>query len=75
MKLFLLCYIFIGCFFSIYIKWGIDTIGIDYLMEQLGEKPENFDLNSPLIQFLFVLISVLLWPFIIISSIKNKNGE
>lgn len=75
MKLFLLCYIFIGCFFSIYIKWGIDTIGIDYLMEQLGEKPENFDLNNPLIQFLFVLISVLLWPFIIISSIKNKNGE
>lgn len=69
MKLFLLCYIFIGCFFSIYIKWGIDTIGIDYLMEQLGEKPENFDLNNPLIQFLFVLISVLLWPFIIISSI------
>lgn len=75
MKLFLLCYIFIGCFFSMYIKWGIDTIGIDYLMEQLGEKPENFDLNNPLIQFLFVLISVLLWPFIIISSIKNKNGE
>ena len=75
MKLFLLCYIFIGCFFSIYIKWGIDTIGIDYLMEQLGEKPENFDLNNPLIQFLFVVISVLLWPFIIISSIKNKNGE
>ena len=75
MKLFLLCYIFIGCFFLIYIKWGIDTIGIDYLMEQLGEKPENFDLNNPLIQFLFVLISVLLWPFIIISSIKNKNGE
>ena len=75
MKLFLLCYIFIGCFFSIYIKWGIDTIGIDYLMEQLGEKPENFDLNNPLIQFLFVLISVLLWPFIIILSIKNKNGE
>ena len=75
MKLFLLCYIFIGCFFSIYIKWGIDTIGIDYLMEQLGEKPENFDLNNPLIQFLFVLISVLLWPFIIISSIKGKNGE
>ena len=69
MKLFLLCYIFIGCFFSIYIKWGIDTIGIDYLMEQLGEKPENFDLNNPLIQILFVLISVLLWPFIIISSI------
>ena len=75
MKLFLLCYIFIGCFFSIYLKWGIDSIGIDYLMEQLGEKPENFDLNNPLIQFLFVLISVLLWPFIIISSIKNKNGE
>ena len=75
MKLFLLCYIFIGCFFSIYIKWGIDTIGIDYLMEQLGEKPENFDLNNPLIQFLFVVISVLLWPFIIMLSINDKNGE
>ena len=75
MKLFLLCYIFIGCIFSMYVKWGLDTIGADYFMKQLNETPENFDLNDPLIQFLFVLISVLLWPFIIISSIKNKNGE
>lgn len=75
MKTFILCYIFIGCIFSMYVKWGIDTIGIDYLMEQLDEKPENFDPNNPLIQFLFVVISVLLWPFIIISSIKDKNGE
>jgi hypothetical protein len=44
-------------------------------MEQLDEKPENFDPNNPLIQFLFVVISVLLWPFIIISAIKDKNGE
>ena len=75
MKLFLLCYVLIGCIFSMYVKWGIDTIGMDYLMEQLDEKPENFDPNSPLIQFLFVLVSVLLWPFIIISTMSNKNGE
>lgn len=75
MKSFILCYIFIGCIFSILVKWGIDIIGIDYLMEQLDEKPENFDPNDPLIQFLFVVISVLLWPFIIISAIKDKNGE
>ena len=75
MKLFLLCYIFIGCILSMYAKWGLDTIGADYFMKQLDEVPENFDLNNPLIQFLFVVISVLLWPFIIISSINDKNGE
>ena len=58
-----------------YAKWGLDTIGADYFMKQLDEVPENFDLNDPLIQFLFVVISVLLWPFIIISSINDKNGE
>lgn len=58
-----------------YAKWGLDTIGADYFMKQLDEVPENFDLNNPLIQFLFVVISVLLWPFIIISSINDKNGE
>ena len=25
-----------------YIKWGIDTIGIDSVMEQLDEKPKDF---------------------------------
>lgn len=29
-----------------YIKWGIDTIGIDSVMEQLDEKPKDFDPNS-----------------------------
>ena len=75
MKTFLLCYVIIGCLVSIWVKQAIDYIGIDYLMSQLDEKPENFDPNDPLIQFLFVVISVLLWPFIIISSIKDKNGE
>ena len=42
MKSFLLCYILIGCIFSMYIKWGIDTIGIDSVMEQLDEKPKDF---------------------------------
>ena len=58
-----------------YIKWGIDTIGIDSVMKQLDEKPKDFDPNSPLIQFLVFLIIVLLWPFLIISIIKDKNGE
>ena len=75
MKLFLLCYIFIGCILSMYAKWGLDTIGADYFMKQLDEAPENFDLNDPLIQFLVFLIIVLLWPFLIMSSINDKNGE
>lgn len=58
-----------------YAKWGLDTIGTDYFMKQLNETPENFDLNDPLIQFLVFLIIVLLWPFLIISIIKDKNGE
>ena len=75
MKLFVLCYIVIGCILSMYAKWGLDTIGTDYFMEKLDEIPENFDLNDPLIQFLVFLIIVLLWPFLIISIIKDKNGE
>lgn len=75
MKLFVLCYIFIGCVLSMYAKWGLDTIGADYFMKQLNETPENFDLNDLLIQFLVFLIIVLLWPFLIISIIKDKNGE
>ena len=75
MKLFLLCYIFIGCILSMYGKWGLDTIGTDYFMKQLNETPENFDLNDPLIQFLLFSIIVLLWPILIISIIKDKNGE
>lgn len=75
MKSFLLCYILIGCIFSMYIKWGIDTIGIDSVMEQLDEKPKDFDPNNPLIQFLIIVLSILLWPFIIMLSINDKNGE
>ena len=58
-----------------YAKWCLDTIGADYFMKQLDEAPENFDLNDPLIQFLLFLIFVLLWPFLIMSSINDKNGE
>ena len=58
-----------------YAKWCLDTIGADYFMKQLDEVPENFDLNDPLIQFLVFLIIVLLWPFLIMSSINDKNGE
>ena len=58
-----------------YAKWGLDTIGADYFMKQLNETPENFGLNDPLIQFLLFSIIVLLWPFLIISIIKDKNGE
>ena len=58
-----------------YVKWGLDTIGADYFMKQLNETPENFDLNDPLIQFLLFSMIVLLWPFLIISIIKDKNEE
>lgn len=58
-----------------YAKWGLDTLGTDYFMKRLNETPENFDLNDPLIQFLLFSMIVLLWPFLIISIIKDKNGE
>ena len=75
MKLFVLCYILIGCILSMYAKRDLDALGTDYFMKRLNETPENFDLNDPLIQFLLFSIIVLLWPFLIISIIKDKNGE
>ena len=58
-----------------YAKWGLDTIGAYYFIKQLNETPENFDLNLSLIRFLLYSIIVLLWPILIISIIKDKNGE
>ena len=58
-----------------YAKRDLDTRGTDYFMKRLNEAPENFDLNDPLIQFLLFSIIVLLWPFLIMSSINDKNGE
>ena len=74
MKTFLLCYVIIGCLVSIWVKQAIDYIGIDSLMSQLDEKPENFDPNSPMNQFLFILISVLLWP-VYVFGIFRDNGD
>ena len=75
MKLFVLCYIVIGCILSMYAKRDLDALGTDYFMKRLNETPENFDLNHPLIQFLHFSIIVLLCPLLIISIIKDKNGE
>ena len=58
-----------------YAKRDLDTLGTDYFMKRLNETPENLDLNDPLIQFLLFSMIVLLWPFLIISIIKDKNEE
>ena len=42
-------------------------------MAQLDEKPKNFDPNSPMNQFLFILISVLLWPVYIFGIFRDDE--
>ena len=60
--------------YSIIIKKGIDFFGLDYLMKDV--EPENrIDLNDTSVQILFILVCVLLWPLLIILTIKNVNGD
>lgn len=73
MKEFLIIYVCIGCLFSVFIKNAIDSVGIDYLIEQIDEKPD-IDLDNPMVQILFILVSVLLWPIYVFGMFKD-NGE
>ena len=60
--------------YSIIIKKGIDFFGLDYLLKDV--KPEDrIDLNDTSVQILFILVCVLLWPLLIILTIKNVNGD
>ena len=60
--------------YSIIIKKGIDYFGLDYLLKDV--KPEDrIDLNDTSVQILFILVCVLLWPLLIILTIKNVNGD
>lgn len=60
--------------YSIIIKKGIDFFGLDYLMKDV--KPEDrIDLNDTSVQILFILVCVLLWPLLLILTIKNVNGD
>lgn len=60
--------------YSIIIKKGIDFFGLDYLMKDV--KPEDrIDLNDTSVQILFILVCVLLWPLLIILTIRNVNGD
>ena len=74
MKTFLLCYVIIGCLFSIWVKKAIDYIGLDYLMKDV-EPEDRIDLNDTSVQIIFILVCVLLWPLLIFLTIKNVNGD
>ena len=60
--------------YSIIIKKGIDFFGLDYLMKDV-EPEDRIDLNDTTVQILFILVCVLLWPLLIILTIKNVNGN
>ena len=60
--------------YSIIIKKGIDFFGLDYLMKDV-EPEDRIDLNDTSAQILFILVCVLLWPLLIILTIKNVNGD
>lgn len=60
--------------YSIIIKKGIDFFGLDYLMKDV-EPEDRIDLNDTSVQILFILVCVLLWPLLIILTIKNVNGD
>lgn len=60
--------------YSIIIKKGIDFFGLDYLMKDV-EPEDRIDLNDTSVQILFILVCVLLWPLLIILTIRNVNGD
>lgn len=74
MKTFLIFYFLIGCLYSIIIKKGIDVFGLDYLLKDV-EPEDRIDLNDTSVQILFILVCVLLWPILLILTIKNVNGD
>lgn len=60
--------------YSIIIKKGIDFFGLDYLLKDV-EPEDRIDLNDTSAQILFILVCVLLWPLLLILTIKNVNGD
>lgn len=60
--------------YSIIIKKGIDFFGLDYLMKDV-EPEDRIDLDDTSVQILFILVCVLLWPLLIILTIRNVNGD
>ena len=60
--------------YSIIIKKGIDFFGLDYLMKDVNPE-DRIDLNDTSVQIVFILVCVLLWPLLIILTIRNVNGD
>jgi hypothetical protein len=65
---FILCYIVIGFIITMDIKSTIDYVGIDYILNQIENKPKDFDFNKPSVQIVFFIIGVFFWPIVLISS-------
>lgn len=52
------------------VKDIIDYVGVDSILEQSGvKKPEDFDFNKPLVQFIFMVIGVVFWPLFLIAAL------
>ena len=60
--------------YSIIIKKGIDFFGLDYLLKDVNPE-DRIDLNDTSVQIVFILVCVLLWPLLIILTIRNVNGD
>jgi hypothetical protein len=70
MIIFLKCYLIIGLIIAFLVTWGMNTIGFDFILNQMDPKPD-IDLNKFSTQFFLLLFIVLLWPLIFFG----KNDE
>lgn len=67
---FLKCYLIIGLIIAFLITWGMNTIGVDYLLKDMDPKID-LDFSKFSTQLIFVIIIIVLWPIIFLS----KNDE
>lgn len=73
LKTIVIIYLSIGFLFYLYLKNAMDTIGMDNIKRLLDEDypGRNIDLTDNTSQFIFFIISLLVWPILFIK----KNNE
>ena len=70
MVTFIYCYLIIGIIIAFFITWAINTVGFDFIIDQMDPKPD-IDFNKLSTQFFLLLFIVLLWPLIVFGKIDN----
>jgi hypothetical protein len=72
-KTIVIIYLSIGFIFYLYLKNAMDTIGMDNIIRMFDEDHpgRKIDLNDNTSQFIFFIISLLVWPLFFI----NNNNE